>query len=131
MSTRSNIILVTDNNMIKQYYHHCDGYLKGVGEELRRAIIFSLGMFILSPDSPFTDLIEDVLSYDDDYYNEATLHLSDRNCLHGDIEYLYIVKDRNLYYVREYGISNKLNSYEDLINYVCKDSNLINLKCHL
>ena len=44
MSTRSNIILVTPDNKVHQFYHHCDGYLSGVGEELRTKLVYSIGM---------------------------------------------------------------------------------------
>ena len=44
MSTRANIILVTPDNRIHQYYHHCDGYFSGVGEELRKYLVYSIGL---------------------------------------------------------------------------------------
>lgn len=53
--------------------------------------------------------------------------MNDVNDLHGDIEFLYIIKDNKLYYVNEWDICHKVNSYKDLIDYVCKDNNKLDL----
>jgi hypothetical protein len=57
MSTHSNIILVTPDNMVRQFYHHCDGYLSGVGEELRCKLVYSLGMCALIKDMSLYNLL--------------------------------------------------------------------------
>ncbi len=125
MSTRSNIILVTPDNMVHQFYHHCDGYLSGVGEELRSKLVYSLGMNTLIKDMSLYDLLVGEVAKDHDYEDEYKLEMNDDNHLHDDIEYLYVIKDCNLYYVNERDLHNKLKSYNDVIDYVCKDYNLL------
>ena len=96
MSTRSNIF-VDFNGERKQFYHHCDGYLKGVGKDLlvrmemaiaraRNAIPYSIkddsnGLRIEKAYKEFLNLLEEEGSYE-----------SEEIGLHGDIEYLYYVK---------------------------------------
>lgn len=127
MSTRSNIILVTPDNKAHQFYHHCDGYLSGVGEELRKHLIYSIGMSTLIKDASLYDLLINEIHKDEDYEDEYKLEMNDENCLHGDIEYLYVIKDGNLYYVNEWDLHNKVNTNRDIIDYVCKDSNKLDL----
>ena len=67
MSTRSNIILVTPDNKVHQFYHHCDGYLSGVGEELRNKLVYSLGMNTLIKDKPLYDFLVVEITRDNDY----------------------------------------------------------------
>lgn len=130
MSTRSNIILVTPDNKAHQFYHHCDGYLSGVGEELRCKLVYSLGMNTLIKDKSLYDFLVVEVTKDSDYEDESKHEMNDVNYLHGDIEYLYIIKDSNLYYVNEWDITNKVNTYKDLIDYVCKDNNKLDLSKH-
>lgn len=127
MSTRSNIILVTPDNKVHQFYHHCDGYLSGVGEELRCKLVYSLGMNTLIKDMPLYDLLVGEVTKDSDYEDEYKLEMNDDNHIHADIEYLYIIKDHNLYYVNEWDLHNKLKSYNDIIDYVCKDNHKLDL----
>lgn len=130
MSTRSNIILVTPDNKVHQFYHHCDGYLSGVGEELRNKLVYSLGMNTLIKDKSLYDFLVVEITSDDDYEDEFEHEMDDMNYLHGDIEYLYVIKDGNLYYVNEWDVCNKVNTYKDLIDYVCKDNNKLDLNKH-
>ena len=130
MSTRSNIILVTPDNKAHQFYHHCDGYLSGVGEELRCKLVYSLGMNTLIKDMSLYDLLVGEVTKDSDYEDEYKFEMSDYNRIHSDIEYLYVIKDGNLYYVSEWDLRSKLLRYKDVIDYVCKDSNKLDLsKC--
>ena len=96
MSTRSNIF-VDFNGERKQFYHHCDGYLKGVGNDLlvrmemaitrtRNAIPYSLkgdtfSLRIERAYKEFLNLLEEEGSYEPEEIG-----------LHGDIEYLYYVE---------------------------------------
>ena len=96
MSTRSNIF-VDFNGERKQFYHHCDGYLKGVGKDLlvrmemaiaraRNAIPYSIkddsnGLRTEKAYKEFLNLLEEEGSYE-----------SEEIGLHGDLEYLYYVK---------------------------------------
>ena len=96
MSTRSNIF-VDFNGERKQFYHHWDGYVEGVGQDLlvrmemalkraRNAIPFSLkeNTFRLRTErtyKEFLNLLEEEGSYEPEEIG-----------LHGDIEYLYYVK---------------------------------------
>ncbi len=127
MSTRSNIILVTPDNKAHQFYHHCDGYLSGVGEELRCKLVYSLGMNTLIKDMSLYDLLVGEVAKDSDYEDEYKLEMNNDNHLHGDIEYLYVIKDCNLYYVNEWDLHNKLKSYNNVIDYVCKDNHKLDL----
>lgn len=127
MSTRSNIILVTPDNKAHQFYHHCDGYLSGVGEELRCKLVYSLGMHALVKDTPLYDLLVGEVAKDSDYEDEYKLEMDDYNRLHSDIEYLYVINDSNLYYVSEWDLRSKLLKYKDIIDYVCKDDNKLDL----
>ena len=127
MSTRSNIILVTPGNIAHQFYHHCDGYLSGVGEELRCKLVYSLGMNTLIKDMSLYDLLVGEVTKDSDYEDEYKFEMSDYNRLHSDIEYLYVIKDGSLYYVNEWDLHSKLLRYKDVIDYVCKDGNKLDL----
>ena len=96
MSTRSNIF-VDFNGERKQFYHHWDGYVEGVGKDLlvrmemaitraRNAIPYSLkddsnGLRTEKAYKEFLNLLEEEGSYE-----------SEEIGLHGDIEYLYYVK---------------------------------------
>ena len=127
MSTRSNIILVTPDNKVHQFYHHCDGYLSGVGEELRKHLIYSIGMNTLIKDASLYDILVGEILKDEDYEEEYKREMNDANFLHGDIEYLYVIKDGNLYYVNEWDICNKATMYKDIVDYVCKDNHKLDL----
>lgn len=96
MSTRSNIF-VDFNGERKQFYHHCDGYVEGVGNDLlvrmemaitrtRNAIPYSLkgdtfSLRIERAYKEFLNLLEKEGSYEPEEIG-----------LHGDIEYLYYVE---------------------------------------
>ena len=96
MSTRSNI-LVDFNGEKKQFYHHHDGYIEGVGADLlirmgmavaraRNAIPYSLkdDTFSLRTErayKEFLNLLEEEGSYEPEEIG-----------IHGDIEFLYYVK---------------------------------------
>lgn len=130
MSTRSNIILVTPDNKAHQFYHHCDGYLSGVGEELRTKLVYSLGMNKVIKDMSLYDILLGEIHKDEDYDDEYKSEMSERSRIHGDIEYLYVVKDDGLYYVNEWNLCEKLKTNQDLVDYVCKDSNKLDLSKH-
>ena len=94
MSTRSNILIIkkdSDNNFfVTQYYHHYDGYLEGVGEELRLYAITGVGVSAISNEALEVS-IEKILSEDPEYDREDSYNFSEEDELHGDIEYLYIL----------------------------------------
>jgi hypothetical protein len=127
MSTRSNIILVTPDNKAHQFYHHYDGYLSGVGEELRKHLVYSIGMNTIIKDVSLYDILVSELAGDDEYEDEYKFDLNAHNKIHADIEYTYVIKDHDLYYVYEWGLYNKVNTNKDLIDYVCKDVNKLAL----
>jgi len=131
MSTRSNIILVTPDNKIHQLYHHCDGYLSGVGEELRCKLVYSLGMHSLIKDMNLYDILISEILKDEDYEDEYVHDMNDENYLHGDIEYLYVIKESELFYVYEWDLCNKLKTYQDVIDYVCNDNHKLDLSTRL
>lgn len=127
MSTRSNIILVTPDNKAHQFYHHFDGYLSGVGEELRTKLLYSVGMSIIVKDISVYDVLIGEVMKDEEYEDEYVHDMNEVNHLHRDIEFLYVVKGSQLYYVNEWDLCEKLETNQDIINYVCKDSNEIDV----
>ena len=127
MSTRSNIILVTPDNRVHQFYHHWDGYLSGVGEELRKHLVYSIGMNTLIKDMSLYDILVGNIASDDGYEDEYTMDLKDHNKIHADVEYTYVIKDGELYYVYKWDLCNKVDTNKELIDYVCKDSNKLAL----
>lgn len=127
MSTRSNIILVTPDSKVHQLYHHCDGYLSGVGEELRHNLVYSIGLKQIIKDVQLYDILSSVILADSDYEDEYKMDMNVHNQLHADIEFLYVIKDERLYYVDEWDICHKVNTYKDLIDYVCTDKHAIAL----
>lgn len=107
MSTRSNIIITKKGtNDVWQYYHHSDGYLSGVGEDLRMFIriadyshkIFSekliyrgnrigcLGPIIKGMDEHYEAEPKSGYSYD----------INSKSRLHGDIEYIYLIQESDV-----------------------------------
>ena len=131
MSTRSNIIFVTPDNKAHQFYHHWDGYLSGVGEELRNYLVYSIGMSCLIKDMSAYEILIGELANDDGYEDESKFNLNSHNHIHGDVEFTYVIRGNDLYYVYKWGLCDKVDTYNDLIDYVCKDSNKIDLTHHL
>ena len=89
MSTRSNIF-VDFNGERKQFYHHHDGYLDGVGKDLLVRMEMAIARarkdisYLVSTErvyKEFINLLEEEGSYEPEEIG-----------LHGDIEYLYYVK---------------------------------------
>ena len=127
MSTRSNIILVTPDNRVHQFYHHWDGYLSGVGEDLRKHLVYSIGMNTLIKDMSIYDILVGDIASDDGYEDEYKMDLNARNKIHADVEFTYVIKGDSLYYVYEWDLCNKVNTNKDLIDYICKDENKLAL----
>ena len=127
MSTRSNIILVTPDNRVHQFYHHYDDYLSGVGEELRKHLVYPIGMSVLLKDVPAEEVLISELDSVDGYEDEYTHEFNSHNRIHADVEFTYVVKDSRLYYIYKYGLCENVDTYSDLIGYVCKDENEIDL----
>jgi hypothetical protein len=127
MSTRSNIILVTPDNKAHQFYHHCDGYLSGVGEELRKHLVYSIGMNTIIKDVSLYDILVGELASDNEYEDEYKFDLNAHNKIHADIEFTYVIRGNDLYFVYEWDLCHKVATYKDLVNYVCKDVNKLAL----
>ena len=81
MSTRASIIVCDQTGKRQYIYHHHDGYLDGVGQELKDF----LETYTKSPDSTWdcSDITMKILALDDEY--EITTNV------HGDIEYKYTI----------------------------------------
>lgn len=79
MSTRANIV-VKDSNSEHTVYHHCDGYVAGVGKELKTFIDKDY-----KPDSRSADeFCKQIENWDYSYeYDDCGVH--------GDVEYIYYV----------------------------------------
>lgn len=131
MSTRANVIIISPENKVDQFYHHWDGYLSGVGEELRKRLLYSIGMNTLLKDKSVYDILIDDLSGCDDYKSEGSWELNNCNRLHSDVEFIYVIRDRDLFYINEYGLYDKMGTYKDLIDHICKESNKVDLMNHL
>ena len=139
MSTRSNILIIkkdSDNKFfVTQYYHHYDGYLEGVGEELRLYAITGVGVSAISNEALEVS-IEKILSEDPEYDREDSYNFSEEDELHGDIEYLYILDVAkyscddivSLYYINTcWDWSNNYNCVEDIVKDICIPEHKINL----
>lgn len=127
MGTRANIIL-RENSVEKILYSHFDGYIvDGVGEMLEEFIWNFMGSGMKVTRS----LVEEfqVRLTNKMHPNPDVFTLQDTDCIHGDIEYLYIIEIRNgipslVAYSRytdeawENGPSDYLNSWNfvELIN---------------
>lgn len=131
MCTRSNVVLVAPNNEVDQFYHHYNGNLSGVGEELRKCLLYSIGMNTLIKDMSVYNILIGVLPDCEGYEFEDSWVLNDHNRLHTDAEFTYVIRGNNLYFVYEYDLRNKVDTYKDLIDYVCKEQNKIDLTDHL
>lgn len=101
MSTRCNIIVMTEDGDNYQFYHHCDGYPEGVGIEL----VAMAQVAELTTKSDYNvfaggriyseELVENFLNIirkSESYEDEGEIEKPNYNKLHGDIEYLYVVK---------------------------------------
>ena len=93
MGTRANII-IRENSVEKILYSHFDGYIvNGVGEMLEEFIwnFMSSGMKVTRP------LVEEfqIRLTNKMHPNPDIFALQDTTCIHGDIEYLYIIEVKN------------------------------------
>lgn len=139
MSTRSNILIIkkdSDNKfVVTQYYHHCDGYLEGVGEELRLCAVTGVGFSAISNEELDVN-IKKLLSENSQYEQEDNYDFSEKDGIHGDIEYLYVLDVANyscddivsLYYIKTcWDRSDNYNCVGDIIKDVCVPEHKINL----
>lgn len=93
MGTRANII-IRENSDEKILYSHFDGYIvDGVGEMLEEFIWNFMGSGMKVTRS----LVEEfqVRLTNKMHPNPDVFTLQDTDCIHGDIEYLYIIEIRN------------------------------------
>ena len=90
MSTRSNIF-VDFNGERKQFYHHCDGYLDGVGKDLlvRLEIACSRAR---KADPGLVERTKNVYEEFIKLLEEEGSYKPEEIGLHGDIEFLYYVR---------------------------------------
>lgn len=118
MSTRSNIIITKKGtNDVWQYYHHCDGYLSGVGEDLRMFIRVAEYIHkICSEKTSYNGNRIGCLGWvmkgmaGDDYEPEPedgeSENINSPDKLHGDIEYVYLIqesdKELEFYFMSRY-----------------------------
>lgn len=89
MSTRSNIF-VDFNGERKQFYHHCDGYLDGVGKDL----LIRMAMAIERARNDISYLVSTERVYKEfiNLLEEEGSYKPEEIGLHRDIEYLYYVE---------------------------------------
>ena len=130
MSTRSNIIITKKGtNDVWQYYHHCDGYLSGVGEDLRMFIrvaeyIYKIcsekisynGSRIVCLGWLMKGMAGD--SYEPEPEDGESENINSLGKLHRDIEYLYLIqesdKELEFYFMSRYDGPSTL--FKDLLN---------------
>lgn len=131
MATRSNILLITSDNKVHQFYHHWDGYLSGVGEEIRKYLVYSAGLksLVLEGKSLY-DILVETISKDESYLSEEVYDLTDKNDLHADIEFLYVIDDANIHYICEWETYKKCNTYKEVIDHVRVDGDKVDLAKH-
>ena len=90
MSTRSNIF-VDFNGERKQFYHHLDGYLDGVGKDL----LIRMELAVIKAGEYVPDIAERTKNVYEEFLNlleEEGSYEPEEIGLHGDIEFLYYVK---------------------------------------
>lgn len=139
MSTRSNILIIrkdSDNKFfVTQYYHHCDSYLEGVGEELRLYAVTGVGFSAISNEELDVN-IRKLLADDPEYDREDDYDFSEKDGIHDDVEYLYVLDVAkyscddilSLYYIKTcWNWSNNYNCIEDIVKNVCVPEHKINL----
>jgi hypothetical protein len=136
MSTRS-IILITDGkSVLHDYYHHCDGYLAGVGNELKTFIhtaecIVSSEKEITMPGYSLRDMISvldwclESLGYGQYELQDKVSDLSYKCGVASDIEYIYLVLVKEysceLYFLPTKKVKNSAltsANYSELVNEV-------------
>lgn len=136
MSTRS-IILITDGeNVLHDYYHHCDGYLAGVGNELKTFIhiaecIVNSEEEIAMPGYSSRDMIGVLdwclkrFGYDEYELQDKVSDLSCNCGIASDIEYIYLVlTNKNsceLYFLPIKKVKNSVKTaanYSEIVNEV-------------
>ena len=84
MSTRANIIVIGQDGQRRQYYHHTDGYPEWMGNML--ANFFFTSYLCTDNDKARENFFLDLLDKEGRFESEAVGNL------HGDIEYLWLVK---------------------------------------
>lgn len=131
MATRSNILLITHDNKVHQFYHHWDGYLSGVGEELRKYLVYSAGLkSLVLGDLSLYDILVETISNDESYQSEEVYDLTDKNDLHADIEFLYVIDDASIHYICECETYKKFSTYKEVIDHVLVYGDKISLAKH-
>lgn len=134
MSTRANVLIVTPEGNIQQYYHHCDGYFSGVGEELRKTFILAIGTRTISTsdntDSLYT-IFTSLLEENSEYEKEELMSQNDSIQIHGDIEYCYLLDFSKsvtyLYGCHAWDLSNKVGTNAELLQYICQTQHTLPL----
>lgn len=134
MSTRANILIINSDNTITQYYHHCDGYPSGVGEELRRCSLIGIGINSLTKEN--VDVAtKTILNTDSDYEEEYSMGFEEHNHLHGDLSYLYVLDLAkytcddivSLYYRGAFRINEEFDKNIDVIKATCIARNKVDM----
>lgn len=137
MSTRSIIIITDGKSILHDYYHHCDGYLAGVGNELKTFIhtaecIVGSEEEIRMPGYSSRDMISvldwclEKLGYGEYELQDKVSDLSYDKCgVAGDIEYIYLILVKeyscNLYFLPIKKVKNSARTsanYSELVNEV-------------
>lgn len=143
MSTRANFIVVSPDQKICQFYNHCDGYPKGLGNALKTQVLIAIGKSFVDRENLFiekevlykefmdiitckTDVVTDFIH---DYEPDGNeLGLDDLNHFHSDIEYLYVVDFSQKYSNRTgdvfgFGCWRKIQrdmTYRQIVELICK-----------
>ena len=92
MSTRCNIKVVVDGDTVVWLYHHCDGYVEGVGRNLAdflRRVNEDRTVCPLYPEYLITNLIKEGVTWPDGTPDNSYEWTGGQQ---GDIEYLYTIE---------------------------------------
>lgn len=136
MSTRSTIFITNGKDCLHEYYHHCDGYLAGVGNELK--LFVHVAKRIVSSDEEITlpgyssknmfsvlDWCFKTLGNGEYELQDFVYDLSFNNTIASDIEYIYLIlvekRSCQLYFLPVRRIKNsalKARNYNEIVDEV-------------
>lgn len=130
MEETANIIFVTDNE-VHIFYAKMDGNLTRTGEDIRRRLVYSIGINALTDKSVYDTFVNDLNTYDSFYKDEGTDDLDEnyKNKLQSGVDFIYVIKDNELFFITKHNLiskaarvafqgSSRLVTYNDLINFV-------------
>lgn len=133
MEETANIIFVTDN-VVHIFYAKMDGNLTRTGEDIRRRLVYSIGINALNDKSVYDTFVNDLNAKDSFYIDEGTDDLDEayKNKIRSDVDFIYIIRNNELFFIMKYDLISELaraalqgdsefESYNDLISLAVSD----------